>query len=660
MPALSLQTFNEIPRVGRLLVSPDGGRLVLEVQVLSADNSKFVTSLWELPSDGSAPARRLTWSAEGEGGATFLSDGSLAFTSGRKDPTVKEDEAEGKVWLLPAGGGDARPLLAVPGGIRGLAAARDAQVLVVRAQLFEGATGIADDAARGKRRKDANVKALLFEAPPIRFWDHDLGPRQSRLLKLRLDGDGAPEPEDLGPNAGSALHEAEVTLSPDGSEVVTTWQRHAGRGFFENDLVRLRSGEPVPLAGGGADFHEPAFSPDGRLLVAVRADRGDPDRAPDLTLWLVDLQSGEGRDLVPDLDLWPSEVSWAPDSRAVYFAADERGHRPLFKVDVESGRVDKLTESGSFTSPRADPRGGAVFALRSSYGTPPEVVRVEDGGAVTALPTPGLPLEVPGCVSEVGGRAPDGTEIRAWLVTPKDASVEKPAPLVLWIHGGPLGSWNSWHWRWCPHILVERGYAVLLPDPALSTGYGRAFIQRGWGRWGDVVLDDLDAVLEETLKRPDIDGSRLAAMGGSFGGYMANWIAGRSDRYRAIVTHASLWAFDQFHGTTDMPSAWERQFGDPEAAHERYEAVSPHRNVGSITTPMLLIHGLQDYRVPVSEALRLWTDLVRHDVPARFLYFPDENHWVLRPANATLWYETVLAFLDENVLGEEWKRPELL
>ena len=201
---------------------------------------------------------------------------------------------------------------------------------------------------------------------------------------------------------------------------------------------------------------------------------------------------------------------------------------------------------------------------------------------------------------------------------------------------------------------------MLLPDPAISTGYGHAFIQRGWGRWGAEPYTDVMAAVDSALQRPELDAEKTALMGGSFGGYMANWVAGNTDRFKGIVTHASLWELRGFHGTTDYGPDWEREFGDPYADPSRYEEWSPSRLLSKIRTPMLVIHGERDLRVPISEALRLWTDLRRHDVPARFLYFPDENHWILKPQNARLWYATVLSFLGEVLRGEEFTRPPLL
>ena len=208
--------------------------------------------------------------------------------------------------------------------------------------------------------------------------------------------------------------------------------------------------------------------------------------------------------------------------------------------------------------------------------------------------------------------------------------------------------------------MVAKGYAVLLPDPALSTGYGARMIERGWGQWGGAPFTDLMAITDAVVARPDIDQSRTAAMGGSYGGYMANWVAAHTDRFRCIVTHASLWALDQFQATTDLPGYWVKEWGSLTERPERYERWSPHRFVEAISTPMLVVHGDKDYRVPVGEALRLWTDLQRAGVPSAYLHFPDEGHWVLKPGNARVWYETVWAFLDQHVHDRPWQQPDLL
>lgn len=661
MTKVTLAEFNSIPRVTGMVLSPDGRRVVLTVQTLNADSTRFVTSLWEVTTDGERQPRRLTFSDKGEMNPAFLPDGSLVFVSGRSDPTVKEDEAESRLWLLPAAGGEARTLLSVPGGIRGLVAATAADALVFRAQLYEGSNGLADDLQKGKKRKEAGVSAILYDTFPIRFWDHDLGPRWSRLLRLcDVTSSDRPNTEELTGDAVNSLEEASICISPDGKTVVTTWERALDRGFRRTELIAIKDGNRRTLDGGDYELTDAKISPDGRRVVAIARDRGNPTRSQRVHLWIGDLESGQGEIVAADFPQWPSEPQWAPDGAAVYFAADQRLHRPVFRLDISRGKVTQVTDEGAFSSICPAASGDAIYALRNSPSSPPQVMRIGLDGSLTTLPTPGFPFELPGDVSSVMVDAADGTPIHGWLVMPKDASPAKPAPLVLWVHGGPLNSWNTWSWRWCPHLLAEHGYAVLMPDPALSTGYGDDFIQRAWGVWGDAVMHDVFAVLDHVLSRPDIDSDRIAEMGGSFGGYMSNWIAGHSDRFRAIVTHASLWSMDTFQPTTDEPDWWEHQFGSRYESPERYRAMSPDLSIAKVRTPMLVIHGNLDYRVPISEALQLWTDLRRHDVPSQYLYFPDENHWVLKPGNSMVWYQTVLAFLDHHVLGRDWNRPDLV
>ena len=669
MTRLSLDSFATIPRVTGLVLSPDGRRLVLTVQTLSPDATRFVSSLWEVATDGCSGPHRLTLSESGESDPAFLPDGSLVFCSARPDPLrdrAEPAEAEGRLWLLPATGGEARPLLSVPGGTRGVTAARGTDTVAVRVLLFPGVDGIDGDAAKAKRRREAGVSGILYDTFPIRWWDHELGPRWCRLLRLR--GVSGPEPvqaEDLTPDAtdelepGAYAEEHAFSLSPDGETVVAVWSRPLGKGHRRAELAVIRDRSRRAIAAGDLELAHPEVSPDGLRVAALACDEGNPDRAQTVGLWVGDLASGEGQLVARDLDLRTGEPSWAPDSSAVYFTADEEMQRPIFRWDVTCGRVIRLTESGAFHSICPAP-AGVVYALRTSWSSPLEAVRVGPDGTVTPLPTPGIPVELTSTVVPVHTAADDGTPLSGWLVLPEAASAERPAPVVLWIHGGPLSSWNAWNWRWCPHLLAERGYAVVLPDPALSTGHGHALIRRAWGTWGDRVMSDLFSVLDSVLRRPDLDASRTAAMGGSFGGYMANWIAGHSDRFAAIVTHAGLWSLEQFHGTTDSANSWEHEIGSPQADPDRHAAASPDRWAASIHTPMLVIHGLRDHRVPISEALRLWLTLRRQEVPSQFLYFPDENHWVLRPGNTRLWYETMLAFLDHHVLGQPLRRPDLL
>ncbi|GAB2465510.1 prolyl oligopeptidase family serine peptidase [Jatrophihabitans fulvus] len=656
-------------RVTDLALSPDGTRLVATVQTLNADGDAFVSSLWELDPSGRSDARRLTRSKEGESGPVFAADGSLLFTSARpapKAPTSGDDDAAAPdddvpaLWRLPAVG-EAERVLTRPGGIAGVRAARHGDRVVLGSDTLPGATDAKDEAARRKARKDLKTTAILHTASPVRFWDHDLGPDETRLLSW----DGAGEPVDLTPEPGRALDEASYVISPDGTTVVSSWARPTTPGFPHAALVAIdtATGERRTLAqDDSATFEAADVSPDGRWALAVRHGDCTPDEPWTTSLRLVELATGEGRELVGDPDVQPSSARFGADAGTVYFTADEQGHAPVFRLDVASDTWTRVTASGHYTSLRVAADGTTLYALRDAWDSPPRPVRL-DGSATDGepahLPAPGE-ASVPGTLERLSAIAPDGTEIGAWLVLPENASADTPVPLLLFIHGGPFASWNGWTWRWNPWLMAAKGYAVLLPDPALSTGYGVHMRKRAWGRWGEVPFGDLMAVTDAVVARPDIDGSRTAAMGGSYGGYMANWVAGHTDRFRCIVTHASLWALDQFQGTTDVPGDWALEWGLPDTDPERYALDSPHLHADEIRTPMLVVHGDKDYRVPVGEGLRLWWDLQRRGVESKFLYFADEGHWILKPGNARLWYETVWAWLAQHVLGEQWQQPAAL
>jgi dipeptidyl aminopeptidase/acylaminoacyl peptidase len=410
------------------------------------------------------------------------------------------------------------------------------------------------------------------------------------------------------------------------------------------------------------DFEMPAVSHDGSAIAFVRTAKSTPAGPTQSELWTSGIDGSGARRIAEDWDRWPTSIAFDSGDAALIVTADDNGRGPVVRVNLQDGAVAHVTvDDFSYTHVAVDRASGDLVALRSSWVVPPHPVRISADGSVSELVSPVALPQTPGTITEVEATADDGARVRGWLMLPDGASDAAPAPLLLWIHGGPLNSWNAWSWRWNPNLAVAQGYAVLLPDPALSTGYGLDFIARGWNAWGAAPYTDLLAITDAAVARGDIDQTRTAAMGGSFGGYMANWVAGHTDRFTAIVTHASLWALDQFAGTTDSSAYWQSIFTE-QAMIEN----SPHRFVREIRTPMLVIHGDKDYRVPIGEGLRLWSELNEHfgsedgTVPHRYLYFPDENHWILKPQHAVVWYETVFAFLAQHVRGEDWTRPASL
>jgi dipeptidyl aminopeptidase/acylaminoacyl peptidase len=673
-----LDQYVALPRISGLRLSPDGTWLAASIQALAADGTKFTTSIWRIDPRGGT-ARRLTRSPEGEGGPRFGPDGSLLFISRRAKPAAPgndapDGDAKPALWLLPSDGGEARLVATLPGGIEAVETGTGGGIVVaspvldaIRTCAHEGEESAAADERLRAEREKAGIGAVLHESGIVRFWDSDLGPDDTRLFAVGEDTD----PRDLSPEAAHAFTEQTYAVSPDGEWVATNWYWWQGDQYCSDlALIEIATGTRKVLLSGqedNADYHSPAFAPDGRSLVCVRSSHDSPDGPGDTTLVLVSLHDEASaadntasdntapRDLLPGFDRWPGGATWGPGCRFVYFVTDDGGRRPVYQVDVVTGEIARLTpDDGHYGELNVSPDGTVLYALRDALGEPPTPVRIDLAtGQYERLPAPGQRPDLPGRLTEITAVADDGHPIRGWLTLPEGAG---PHPMVLFVHGGPRSSWNGWQWRWNAWLMAARGYAVLMPDPALSTGYGLGFIKRGFRTWGPRPFADLMTITDAAVARDDIDGERTAMMGGSYGGYMANWIAGHTDRFRAIVSHASLWAMDQMMATTDAPMSFFPEFTDPDALVVN----SPHRHIEKITTPMLVIHGDHDYRVPVGEALRLWWDLQRHGKTAKFLYFPDEHHWILKPGNIKAWYATVFAFLAEHVLEEEWKRPELL
>jgi dipeptidyl aminopeptidase/acylaminoacyl peptidase len=672
-----LSSFVALPRLGNLALSHDGTRLAVAVATLDPERKKWQSAIWEIDPSGQQQPRRLTRSAPGESSPAWTPDGALVFTSARPDPDAPAGNGEDPkpaLWGLPAGG-EARRLVSRPGGIGAFLVAADTGDVVVVADTMAGGSAQEDEERRRKERKDAGVTAVLHDQYPVRFWDHDLGPAAAHhffagRLPQEAPAGELPQPvtlRDLTPGvvppsgAGDAC-----ALSPDGSLLARAERVPDGPAGQRVRLVLTSTADGsdrVLVDDPLADVYDAAFSPDGSALVCQRETLSTYQEPPDYTLLHVDVATGRATEITAGFDRWPSAPQFSADGTAVFFLADEDGRHAIFRVPVDGGEPTRLTGDGAYSDLQVARDGSALYALRSAFDSPPVPVRLDPAAPLqepVVLPHPGDIGPLPGTLHELEATASDGARVQSWLVLPDDATAESPAPLLLWIHGGPLMSWNSWSWRWCPWVLAARGYAVLLPNPALSQGFGQDFVRRGWGEWGAAPYTDLIAAVEAAEARPEIDADRTAAMGGSFGGYMANWVATQTDRFKAIVTHASLWDLDAFTGTTDSAYYWEKEWGDPLQEPKRYEMNSPHRFADAIRTPMLVIHGDKDYRVPIGEALRLWYDLRKRGVPSRFLYFPDENHWVLTPGNAVVWYETVIAFLAEHVLGEPWQRPALL
>jgi dipeptidyl aminopeptidase/acylaminoacyl peptidase len=661
------------PKVAGLAVSRDGLRLVATVEVLNAAKSRAVPQLWEIPLDGGA-AQPLVTFEEGASRPVFRPDGSLVFVSARQGV-----DGAPALWVLEADG-RSRLLAARAGGVTAPMVAAATGTTVAFGSRLSGSTAD-DDAERRATRRALGVSAVLHTGMPVRHPFYELDIEQPQLLLLA--GEESPVAlRDLAPDAGISLVFTNALAGPPcsvdaaGRVVVTQWSRRTQGGGFPSGLAFIETGtgrRTHRVAADDVSYVSPRVSPDGRQVAVLARTEGTFERPVHDDLQIISVPDDPGAEVISlELgDLYPREWAWAPDARTLYVTGDLHGRGAVVAYDPATGRQQvQLVSDAVYQQLCPSPDGQWLFAVRHAVDSPPAPVRLETrqpDQKSHPLPLPAPAPRLPGHLVRVSCPLPDGDgSVEGYLCVPDGASADVKAPVLVMVHGGPLASHNVWSWRLSPWLFVAQGWAVLLPDPALSTGYGDRWIQRAWPHRAARVWADIEALLDTVLDRPDLDGDRLACLGASFGGFMTNWIAGNTERFGAIVTHAGLYALEQHHDTTDAAHMKNSWFGTREDHPDWYAANSPERFADRIRTPMLITHGNGDYNVPISEAQRLWWDLVSgwpgepDTMPHRFLRFTTEHHWILNPANAQILYETVLSFCAEHVLGRAPSRSTLL
>jgi len=632
MSAFDVRALVALRRVTSFDASPDGTWLAVAVQEVDPDTAQYRSSLWRVARDG-GQAEPLLEGLFDASAPCFRADGSLAFLSDR-DPDQPDERpekgAKKQVWSWRDG--ELARLTDEALGVSAFRCAADRMVLVV--PFLEG---IDRDAQRehAKTRKEKGPSVLRYADLPVRSWDHWVPEAVPHFVVV--DGQGR---RDLTPEAGEHYRDASWDLSADGSTLVSSHRRPGPFRLFVWDLevFDLDAGTSSIIRGDHEQtFGNIAVDATGRRIAASTSRWVEGRKAPE-ALWVGD-RSGSGALWDDGEELWLHPAAWSGDTLVCTAAVE--GDAAVFHV-TETGR-ERVTGAGTFG---AVCRSAPELAIHHGTLHPPEVAHVRNG-RLTTLSGDTPQADVSHHLTEVS----DGASVAWWMVRPK--GVEGPLPTLLWIHGGPISSWgDQWHWRWNALVMASAGWQVVLPNPRGSTGYGQAFVDGIWGNtWGGRCYDDLMELTDVLQADPRVDADRVVAMGGSFGGYMTNWIGTQTDRFAALITHASVFSYGTFYGTTDMPPYWRHMLGaHPWRDRDDFERYSPDRHVGGWKTPVLVIHGEKDYRVPISEGLYLFEALRAHDVDAELMVFPDENHWILKPRNVEAWYDAVVDYLGRKAL----------
>jgi len=643
----------KVQRISDPQVSPDG-RWVAYVQgAVDFEANKVVNHIWLISRGGGEP-QQLT---NGEGSDTrprWSPDGdSIAFISTRG--------GKSQVWIIPVRGGEARQLTSLSTEADGVTWARKGDALLFTSDVYPGC---ADDACNKQRLEEAEkskVKARVIDELLFRHWNEWRDGKYTHLFTVSAKGG---TPIDLTPGAVDSptwfLGAPDgYDISPDGSEACFSSNRSGGSRVAwstNNDLflVSTKGGEArnITKDNPGSDS-SPQYSPDGRYIGYTSQAR-DGYESDLIRLRVYDRQTGIIKDLTTGFDQWVSNFAWAPDSDTIYFIAEESARQPVFKTSVSHPTVEKVL-AGMNDDVAVTPDGQSLLLTRTSLTQPTEIFGAAvAGGAPTQLThaNDALLAELELSTAElVMTKGALGAEIQSLLLKPPGFDSNTKYPALALVHGGPQSAWDdAWSYRWNAQMFASHGYVVMMTNFHGSTGYGQKFVEQISGDWGGACYQDIMLATDYLENLPYVDKHHIGAAGASFGGYMIDWIAGHTHRFKALVSHDGVYDSHSMYGETEEVwfDEWEHQ-GPPWTKRESYEKSSPSNFVQNIGTPMLIVQGALDFRVPEGQAIQLFTSLQRRGIPSRFLYFPDEGHWVLKPQNSRLWYRTVLEWLDKYV-----------
>jgi len=663
---ITLADMFAFQRVADPQISPDGKSVAYQVTTVDLEGNKTSTNLWVASLDRKAPPRRLTTSTKSDRHPRWSPDSAkVLFESNRSGET--------ELWVIDLTGGEARQLTTIATGASNGIWSPDGKTVgftsAVYPEFSDKPFAEADKLNKKKLEETEKgpVKAKVFTRLFFRHWDDYVADKRQHLFVVPAAGgeprNVTPGDRDAYPTSTTFSVGDDFTFSPDGTHLVFTAVPDRDEAWSTNyDLCR------VPVTGGTVETMtkgnlaadgSPRFAPDGKRL-AYRAQKKAGYEADKWDILVTECGldgavKGEAKNVTASKDVSVSEFVWLKDGRSLLFTADDAGGTLIFETHVEDSQVEEFARGGMVGSLSTDREGNRLAFQQAAMNHPARVVVT--GTARGGENSPFVIDANEKLLSELDLPRPEsvsvkveGAQMQMWVLKPPGFDESKKWPVAYLVHGGPQGAWeDGWSFRWNPELWAAQGYVVVLPNPRGSTGFGQKFVDEISGDWGGKCYRDLMTGLDYVEKLPYVDKDRIAAAGASFGGYMMNWFAVNTGRFKTLITHCSVWNLDSMWGTTD--ELWFDEYehgGLPWDKPESYSKFSPQRkaaNLGKFKTPMLVIHNDLDFRCPVGQGHELFTALQRQGVPSRFINFPDEGHWVLKPKNSEFWHKEVFAWL---------------
>lgn len=648
--AITFNDFIRIKRVSNPQVSPKGDLVAFVVTVMDKEQNSSNSDIWLVPTKG-GEIRMLTLSPHADFRPRWSPDGKrIAFASTRG--------GRPQIWLINLDGGEAYPLTNNTTGAQGVIWSQTGKHLAFISSVSSQGYDEEFPEQKNEAKKKSKVKAKIFHELLFRHWNSWRDGRRNHLFVIPAEGgqavDVTPGDFDTPPISLGSSHD--YAFSPDGKEICFVRNTDpelkislgTNNDLFVSSVERDVSNQ---LTTNKANDNSPHYSPNG-LFIAYRAMARAGFEADKYNLILYERRFNNTINLTENLDCSVDEIIWSPDSKSVYFTAEEQGRRSLFRIRLKKNEVEKILEGHYISSLSMTPDGKKMVFLKQSLNSPAEIysfnLKSKKLTQLTDVNQELLSKLEMNPAEEFWFEGAEEEKIHGFLVKPPFFDASQKYPLVMLIHGGPQGAWrDNFHYRWNAQMFASPGYIVAMVNFHGSTGYGQAFTDSITGDWGGKPYQDIMLGLDDLLSRHDfIMKNRIGAAGASYGGYMINWIEGHTDRFDCLISHAGVFDLRSMHGSTEELWFPEWEFkGTPWTNKEMYEKWSPSYHVQNFKTPCLVVHGEQDFRVPVNQGFQLFTSLQRQKIPSMMLYFPDEDHFVRKPQNAELWWKTVHEWL---------------